>query len=86
VLWVIETTAGWAWCSTPKPRAYRSSSSGVSLPSGVGTGISFSPATFSGAPHSSTLMCADSGQTTALHRSLIACSPITLAPLPVKTG
>jgi hypothetical protein len=69
-----------------EPPACRSGSSGVSLPSGAGTGISFSPATRSGAPHPSTLMCADCGQTTAPHRSHIACSPTTLAPLPLKTG
>ncbi len=86
MLWVIETTLGWARCWSPYPQACRSTSSGVSLPWGVGTVSSFRPPTFSGAPHSSTWMCADSAQITASQRSVIACSATTFAPVPLKTG
>ena len=34
---VIDTASGWARCSSPKPQASRSMSSGVSFPSGVST-------------------------------------------------
>jgi hypothetical protein len=60
-------------------------SSGVSLPSGVGTDISLRPAIFSGAPHSSTLMCALSAQMTASQRLVIDWSETTLAPVPFIT-
>ncbi len=84
--WVIDTTPGWARCSSPKPQACRSTSSGVSLPSGVGTVSSLSPPTRSGAPFSSVLMWAVSAQMTAPHRGSIDCSDSTLAPVPLKTG
>ena len=61
-------------------------SSGVSLPSGVGTVSSLSPAIVSGAPPSSALMCAVSAQTTASHRAVSACSATTFAPVPLNTG
>ena len=86
VLWVMETTCGIARCSSSQPQACRSISSGVSLPSGVGTVSSLSPPIRSGAPHSSTLMCALSAHTTAPHRSVTACSATTFAPVPLKTG
>ena len=68
------------------PRASRSISSGVSLPSNVGMVSSLTPPTFSGAPHSSTWMCAVDVQTTAAQRVVIACSATTFAPVPLKTG
>ena len=61
-------------------------SSGVSLPSGVGTVSSLRPPIRSGAPPSSTLMCADSAQITAPQRSVSAWSAVTFAPVPLKTG
>ena len=50
VLCVMETTCGIARCSSAQPQAWRSISSGVSLPSGVGTVSSLSPPIRSGAP------------------------------------
>ncbi|KRB75172.1 hypothetical protein ASE03_14150 [Kitasatospora sp. Root187] len=47
---------------------------------------SLSPAIFSGAPHSSTLMWADSAAITAPQRGSRACRATTLAPVPLKTG
>ena len=38
VVWVMDTASGWARCSSPQPQAWRSISSGVSLPSGRGHG------------------------------------------------
>jgi hypothetical protein len=58
----------------------------VSLPSGVGTVSSLTPATLSGAPHSSTLMCAVSAATTADQRRVIADRLTTFAPVPLNTG
>ncbi len=72
VLWVIETTCGIARCSSSQPKACRSIRSGVSLPSGVCTVRSFRPPMRSGAPPSSTLMCALSAQITAPQRSVTA--------------
>lgn len=40
----------------------------------------------SGAPPSSTLMCADSAQITEPQRSVSAWRATTLAPVPLKTG
>ena len=60
--------------------------SGVSLPAGVAVGSSLSPATFSGAPPSSTLMCALAAQITDSQRLVIDCRLMTLAPVPLKTG
>ncbi len=82
----METTCGMARCSSSQPYAWRSISSGVSLPSGVGTVSSFRPPTRSGAPHSSTLMCALSAQITAPQRSVTAWRATTLAPVPLNTG
>ena len=67
----IETTRGWEACSSPTRSQGKaaSSSSGVSLPSVVSTVISFTPATFSGAPHSSTWRWAVAGQITACQGS-----------------
>lgn len=58
----------------------------MSLPSGVGTVSSLSPAIRSGAPPSSTLMCAVSAQITAPQRSVRAWRAVTFAPVPLKTG
>ena len=69
-----------------RPGSIRSAtSSGVSLPSGVGTARSFTPAIRSGAPHSSTFRCAVSGQITASWGRASAWSARTLAPVPLKT-
>jgi hypothetical protein len=84
--WVTVTTRGWAWCSKPKPCASRSISSGVSFPSGVGTASIFTPATFSGAPHSSTCAWAVAVQIAASQRSVIAASATTFAPVPLNRG
>ena len=62
----------------------RSTSSGVSFPSGVATGISLLPRNRSGAPHSSTLMWALSAQMTASKGRRSDWSPTTLAPVPLK--
>jgi len=78
--------AGLGRCSSPKPQACFSTSSGVSLPSGVGTVSSLSPATRSGAPFSSVWMCAVSAQITAPHGGSIDWSDRTLAPVPLNTG
>ena len=86
VVWVMLTTCGCARCTSSKPRASTSTSSGVSLPSGVRTGSSLRPPIFSGAPHSSTWMCDDVVQTTAPQRVVIACSDTTFAPVPLNTG
>ena len=86
VVWVTLTTCGWARCTSSKPRASMSTSSGVSLPSGVRTGSSLRPPIFSGAPHSSRWMCAVDVQTTDAHRDVIACSATTFAPVPLNTG
>ena len=86
VLWVTLTTLGWLWWGSPQPCACRSTSSGVSRASVVGTVSSLSPASFSGAPHSSTWMWAFSVQITASHRRVSACRETTLAPVPLKTG
>ena len=83
---VTETTSGCARCSSPQPHASRSMSSGVSLPSSVGTVSSLMPATRSGAPPSSTLMWAVDAAITAPQRGSIDCSPTTLAPVPLNTG
>ena len=66
VLWVIETTPGWAWCwhADAGGRA-RSSCSGRSLPSARRERrAAWRRATRSGAPVSSTAMCAHSLHTT----------------------
>ena len=44
VVCVIDTASGCARCSSPQPHASRSMSSGVSLPSAVGTVSSLMPA------------------------------------------
>jgi hypothetical protein len=61
-------------------------SSGVSLPSSVGTPRIFIPPMRSGAPCSSVLMCAVVAATTAPQRGSIDCSAVTLAPVPLNTG
>ena len=66
---VTETTPGWTACSSPIRTIQRSTSSGVSLPSGVGTVSSLIPASVSGAPPSSTFRCALSAQIDALPRA-----------------
>ena len=68
VVWVMLTAAGCARCSSSKPNASVSISSGVSLPSGVGTTNSLMPAIFSGAPPSSVWMCAVRVAMAAPHR------------------
>ncbi len=82
----MATTNGCARCWSPQPQAWVSISSGVSLPSGVSTVSSFRPPIFSGAPHSSTLMCALAVAMTEPQRSDMAVRATTLAPVPLKTG
>ena len=83
---MIDTTPGWARCSSPNPQACVATSSGVSLPSGVGTVSSLMPPIRSGAPFSSVWMWAVSAQTTAPHRGRTDWSDSTLAPVPLNTG
>ena len=78
--------AGLDACSSPIATTRVSTSSGVSLPSGVGTVSSLIPPSASGAPHSSTLRCALSAQINACCGRSIAASPTTLAPVPLNTG
>ena len=61
-------------------------SSGVSLPSGVGTVSSLSPETRSGAAFSSVWMCAVEVATTAPQRGSTLVSAVTFAPVPLNTG
>src|SRR5699024_1525003 len=82
----METTSGCARCSLPNPHASRLTNSGVSLPSLVGTGNNLMEPMRSGAPPSSTLMCAVAAQITAPQRGNNACKPTTFAPVPLKTG
>ena len=86
VVWVMLTASGWARCSSPQPYASRATSSGVSLPSGVGTVSNLRPVIRSGAPASSVLMWAVSAVMTAPQRGSMLVSPTTLAPVPLKTG
>ena len=58
----------------------------MSLPSGVSTASSFSPATRSGAPHSSTFRCAVEAQIAASYGRVSACSATTFAPVPLNTS
>ena len=83
---VTETTPGWTTCSSPTRTIRRATSSGVSLPSGVGTVSSLIPPMISGAPHSSTFRCALSAQITPCHGRSIERRPTTFAPVPLKTG
>ncbi len=85
MLCVIEMTRAWTACSSPTRMTARSTSSGVSLPSGVGRSSSFVPVRNSGAPPSSTLMCALSAHTTACHGRHIARRMQTFAPVPFHT-
>ncbi len=80
------TARGWARCSSPQPKASVSTSSGVSLPSGVGTVKSLRPLTRSGAPPSSVWMCAVPLAMTAPQRGMSAVSASTFAPVPLNTG
>ena len=84
--WVTDTTPGCTTCSSPIRTIRVSASSGVSLPSGVGTVRSLIPPNTSGAPHSSTFRCAESAQITPCHGRNIARNPTTFAPVPLKTG
>ena len=77
---MTETTPGWIACSSPIRAIHRFTSSGVSLPSGVATGSSLTPPMRSGAPHSSTLMCAVAAQTTAPP------APVASASAPAAVG
>lgn len=52
----------------------------------MATGSSLMPADFSGAPPSSTWMCAVSAQITAPQRGSMAWSPTTFAPVPLNIG
>ena len=84
VLWVTDTTRACTWCSSPTPWTLVAASSGVSFPSGVGTVSSLEPRSRSGAPHSSTLMWAESAQTMASNGRSRDCRPTTLVPVPLK--
>ena len=86
VLWVIETTPGWAWCSTPIRWASSSICSGRSLPSGAGRSISLAPRIRSGAPVSSVAMWAPSVHTTASAGPSSVASASTLAPVPLNVS
>src|SRR5919199_3404801 len=82
---VIETAPGWVRCSSPTPVTLARTRSGVSLPSGVSSSTSLTPSSRSGAPHSSTAMCAVRAQTTCCHGARASPRPTTFAPVPLKT-
>ena len=86
VVCVMLTASGCARCSSPHPHASRSMSSGVSLPSGVGTVSSLRPVIRSGAPPSSVWMWAFALVTTAPQRGSRLVSAVTFAPVPLNTG
>ena len=83
----IETTLGQAtWGMSARSASLVWAISGVSLPSGVGTVSSFSPAIASGAAVSSIARWAVSGQITAWWGLAIARSAATLVPVPFSIG
>ena len=81
-----DTNRGCTACSSPTRSIRATNPLGVSFPSSCGTVNSFTPAIASGAPHSSTLMCAVSVQITAWYGRQVARMASTFAPLPLKTG
>ena len=81
------TASGWARCSSPQPQASVRCSSGVSLPSGVGTANSLRPADLLGRP---ALVGVDvRGRRSRRRRPSAAAARVsatTFAPVPLKTG
>src|SRR5699024_154665 len=80
------TASGGALCSCPRPMIAPLMVSGVSLPFSVAAPTILSPPTFSGAPVSSLLMCAEAAVITAAHRGRADWRARTFAPVPLKTG
>ncbi len=67
----------------PKPCRCGRTSSGVSFPSGVTISFSVAPVNFTGAPHSSTAMCAVAAQRMEWKGRVQLCNPTTFAPVPL---
>ena len=84
---VTESTVGWTACSSPRRAQVAASCSGCSRPSGVGSATSLEPRIRSGAPPSSTLMCATCEHTTASQgRGRQDWRAMRLAPVPLATS